>query len=93
MDSVLQHLIDSLKSASHRLRGDLNQSLNATLHDDTKLPDRKTSLLAAQALDLLSELRLLLEPGHLILADHFMGMQLSSAHLRLTLTATYIKDT
>ncbi|KAH8160893.1 hypothetical protein CIB48_g7358 [Xylaria polymorpha] len=73
MDSVLQHLIDSLKSASHRLRGDLNQSLNATLHDDTKLPDRKTSLLAAQALDLLSELRLLLEPGHLILADHFMG--------------------
>ncbi|KAI0455778.1 S-adenosyl-L-methionine-dependent methyltransferase [Xylaria acuta] len=79
MESVLQHLIDSLKSASHRLNGDLNQALNAALHDDTKLPDRKTCLLAAQALDLLSEIRLLLEPGHLILADHFMGYMNSKA--------------
>ncbi|KAI0468893.1 S-adenosyl-L-methionine-dependent methyltransferase [Xylaria cf. heliscus] len=79
MESVLHNLINSLKSASHRLSGDLNQSLNAALHDDTKLPDRKTSLLAAQALDLLSEIRLLLEPGHLILADHFMGYMNSKA--------------
>ncbi|KAI1824922.1 S-adenosyl-L-methionine-dependent methyltransferase [Xylaria intraflava] len=79
MESVLQQLVDSLRSASHKLGGDLNQSLNAALHDDTKLPDRKASLLASEALDLLSELRLLLEPGHLILADHFMGYMSTKA--------------
>ncbi|GAW14668.1 hypothetical protein ANO14919_040710 [Xylariales sp. No.14919] len=79
MESVLRHLIDSLKSASQNLKGEFNQSLNEALHDDTKLPDRQTSLLAGQALDLLSEIRLLLEPGHLILADHFMGYMSTKA--------------
>ncbi|KAI1435781.1 S-adenosyl-L-methionine-dependent methyltransferase [Xylaria sp. CBS 124048] len=79
MESILQQLVYSLKSTSQRLSGDLNQSLNAALHDDSKLPDRKASLLAAEALDLLSEIRLLLEPGHLVLADHFLGYMSTKA--------------
>ncbi|OTB04090.1 hypothetical protein M426DRAFT_321185 [Hypoxylon sp. CI-4A] len=73
MEPILLDLIDSLKTASLRLNGDAKQTLQTTLHNTEKLPDRKLSLLASETLDLLSEVRQLLEPGHLILADHFLG--------------------
>ncbi|KAI1778790.1 S-adenosyl-L-methionine-dependent methyltransferase [Hypoxylon cercidicola] len=73
MESILLDLIDSLKSASLKLNGNAKNSLQTALHDTEKLPDRKLSSLASETLDLLSEIRLLLEPGHLILADHFLG--------------------
>lgn len=73
MEPILLDLIDSLKAASRKLKGDAKTSLQTALHDTEKLPDQKLSLLASETLDLLSEIRLLLEPGHLILADHFLG--------------------
>lgn len=73
MESVLQDLIDSLKSTSEQLNQQTCPTLQETLHNTEKLPDEKVSRLASEALDLLSELRLLLEPRQLILADHFMG--------------------
>lgn len=73
MEAVLSNLIVSLKSASQQLNGQTNPTLQEVLHNTENLPDQNASRLALETLDLLSELRLLLEPRQLILADHFMG--------------------
>lgn len=75
MESTLNDLNSALKRTLGQLNGDNKVSLSADLHNTDQFPDKKVSLLANEALDLLSEIRLLLEPGHLILADHFLGMQ------------------
>jgi gliotoxin/aspirochlorine biosynthesis O-methyltransferase len=74
MELILQVLIDSLKTSLQHLNGDGNGLLQAALHATEKLPDQRVLSMALEALDLLSEVRLLLEPGHLVLADHFLGM-------------------
>lgn len=68
--SVLAGLVVALKDASEKLSA---CSLDEVLHDTEKLPDKLSSELASDALNLLGELRLRLEPRQLILADHFMG--------------------
>jgi len=73
MDVVLTDLTHSLRSALQNLNGSARPLLQDALHDTDKLPDPKISSLASDALDALSELRLLLEPGHMILAHHFFG--------------------
>ena len=77
MDYTLTHLIDSLQSTLKILKGDANAQLLAELHDHDKLPSRKLAGLASQAVDLLHETKRLLEPGSLVLADHFLGIVLS----------------
>ncbi|KAI0508612.1 putative O-methyltransferase [Xylaria bambusicola] len=79
MESTLQQLIESLKAASRDLSGNQHEQLQTKLHNTDKLPDRNVFLLASEALNLLSEVRLLLEPGPLILADHFMGYMSTKA--------------
>ncbi|RYP04561.1 hypothetical protein DL764_004369 [Monosporascus ibericus] len=80
MDKTLQGLIDTLKSTLLDLRSDADGgSLQAALHDTEKLPDQKLYLLASEALDLLSEVRLVLEPSQLVLADHFFGYMSTKA--------------
>jgi hypothetical protein len=69
MESILQNLIESLRLASSQLHSDAKPSLQAVLHDMEKLPGKKISTLASEALDLLSNVQSLLEPGHLVLAD------------------------
>ncbi|CAD6569109.1 MAG: hypothetical protein ASARMPREDX12_002203 [Alectoria sarmentosa] len=73
MDYTLTHLIDSLQSTLKILRGDANAQLVSELHDHDKLPSKKLAGLASQAVDLLHETEQLLEPGSLVLADHFLG--------------------
>lgn len=70
MDTTLKNLISALQSASDSLDAG---SVDKVLHDTEHLPDKNVADLASEALDLLNDLRLRLEPGHLILADHFMG--------------------
>ena len=74
MESVLQDLIASLRHASNKFNGEIKSELNQSLHDDGKLPDKSIWLLASEALGLLTEVQAALEPGHHILADHFLGM-------------------
>jgi hypothetical protein len=74
MEEILKNLIDSLKSVNKQLKDDtVKAQLLSTLHSAEKLPDWKSYKLASEALDLLKETQLILEPGHLILADHFLG--------------------
>jgi len=68
----LDRLRDTLKEPT------LNAELMKALHDTTCLPDKDTAQLAAQAIDLLHETAQILQPGHLILADHFLGTALST---------------
>ena len=72
MESILQELVDSLKSSSRQLAQE-KHLFQAALHDTDRLPSQKLSSLASQALDLLSEIRLSLEPAHVLLADQFLG--------------------
>lgn len=74
MESTLTHLIGSLQSSLKSLKGDTNGELVAALHDHDKLPDKHVASLARDAVDLLHETEQLLEPGSLVLADHFLGI-------------------
>lgn len=58
----------SLKSAK------IASELQAALHDDKSLPDKALAGLASDTVDLLAEIEKLLQPAHLVLADHFLGM-------------------
>lgn len=72
MNKVLQDLNCSLRATLDRLKAD--GGFESVLHDTERLPELAVSQSASEALDLLSELRLLLEPGQLVLADHFLGI-------------------
>jgi hypothetical protein len=74
IDNTLNHLIDSLQSALKLLKGDLKEQFFAALHDHERLPDKQITGLANKAIDLLHETEQLLEPGPLVLADHFLGI-------------------
>ena len=73
MENTLIHLIDSLRSSLKLLKGRTNDELRAALHDHDKLPDKYVASLAREAINLLHETEQLLEPGPLVLADHFLG--------------------
>ena len=71
---ALSKLVRDLKVSFKSLNDDaVAKELQAALHDPKQLPDKKMAGLASEAVDLLGELDLLLEPGHMILADHFLG--------------------
>ena len=74
VEQSLVLLIDSLHVSLQALKGDLHEELTAALHDDSLLPNKRLANLAANAIDLLHETEQLLEPGPLVLADHFLGM-------------------
>lgn len=71
MEPVLEDLIRSLRAASQGLKAE--DGIQSLLHDTEQLPNVAVYQLANEALDLISDVRLLLEPGHLVLADHFLG--------------------
>lgn len=70
---------------------DLTKSLNAlkveptgpelqqALHDDKTLPEKGIFTQSSEAIDLLHQIEQLLEPAHLVLADHFLGTEHTSA--------------
>ena len=71
---TLNKLVQQLKTCLNTLNDDaVAKELQAVLHDAKQLPNKEIAGLAAEAVDLLGELDLLLEPGHIILADHFLG--------------------
>lgn len=76
MDYTLTHLIETLGSTLKLLKGDAHDELQSMLHGHNKnqLPDKRIAGLAKTAVNLLHETEQLLEPGSLVLADHFLGM-------------------
>ena len=71
---ALSNLIAHLKTSLSVLKdATVAKELLAVLHDPKQLPNMRMSGLAAEAIDLLGEIDLLLEPGHMVLADHFLG--------------------
>ncbi|MCJ1401067.1 hypothetical protein MMC11_004279 [Xylographa trunciseda] len=73
MENTLDGLIGTLESTLKFLNGDAKILLQDALHNDGKLPDKKFSQKASRAVDLLHQTEQLLEPGPLVLADHFLG--------------------
>ena len=75
MENTLIHLIDCLDSALRVLKDGSNTELLAALKSNSSLPQKKICDLASKAVDLLHETEQLLEPGPLVLADHFLGRE------------------
>lgn len=73
MEAILHDLAGTLKSTLTQLKSCPEGSLETLLHNAGELPDKNLYSAASEALTYLSEIRLLLEPGHLVLADHFLG--------------------
>lgn len=76
MDDLLagvnRHLEATIQQLSDKkLHSGLQNALH--YHDESKLPVTSTADLANRSIDLLHQLETLLEPGHLILANHFPG--------------------
>lgn len=67
LQATLRASLETLKSAK------VAPELQAALHDDKNLPDKALARLASDTIDLLSQLEQLLQPAHLVLADHFLG--------------------
>jgi hypothetical protein len=75
MEYVLESLNGHLDSVHDLLRGKLRDELHSRLHSRQRgvLPDKELSILSARAIDLLHSIEQMLEPGPLVLADHFLG--------------------
>ncbi|EMD58416.1 hypothetical protein COCSADRAFT_350813 [Bipolaris sorokiniana ND90Pr] len=69
LNTQLEDVLRSLKSEA------VSQELQTGLHNHAKsaLPDPELKKLANRSIDLLHEVEKLLEPGYLVLADHFLG--------------------
>ncbi|UKZ72394.1 hypothetical protein TrVFT333_000023 [Trichoderma virens FT-333] len=74
MDSLLQELNSNLRSVQGLLQGKLYDELQKRLHNHEEgvLPDKELGHLATESIDLLHSIEQMLEPGHLVLADHFL---------------------
>jgi len=71
---ALRECITHVQATLQKLREEKNATaLNWALHHDVELPDRETEALASKAVSVLNDAQHLLQPGHLILADHFLG--------------------
>ncbi|OCL06619.1 putative O-methyltransferase [Glonium stellatum] len=74
LQGLLKELIFNLQTSIAAFQSNpTSTKLNEALHCDEQLPDKNISALAFNAINLLSEVQQILEPGHLILADHFLG--------------------
>ena len=76
MENVLENLTESLQSALGFLQGDGKAELIRELHDHSLLPSQRFEKIVSPTIDLLHKVEQLLEPGPLVLADHFLGMHL-----------------
>ena len=80
MDETLCSLNIQLKKALELLKSPkISQQLHDSLHNHEPgvLPIASSVALANQSIDLIHEVEQLLEPGHLVLADHFLGMMVT----------------
>ncbi|PSN67010.1 S-adenosyl-L-methionine-dependent methyltransferase [Corynespora cassiicola Philippines] len=76
MSTALNSLNTQLEDVLRTLKSEpVNSELQKGLHDHSEgaLPDPELSKLASRSIDLLHEIEQMLEPGHLVLADHFLG--------------------
>jgi uncharacterized protein YfeS len=70
LQQTLRESVDTLTSPK------VAAELQETLHNDKRLPDQAIAGLASDVVDLLSKIEQLLQPAHLVLADHFLGRYL-----------------
>jgi hypothetical protein len=78
LEGALSSLNEHLEKALKVLNSDLvKQELHDVLHgyDEGVLPSASAAALANETIDRLHEIEQLLEPRHLVLADHFLGTQ------------------
>ncbi|GIJ88188.1 hypothetical protein Asppvi_007106 [Aspergillus pseudoviridinutans] len=73
LQTTLELLIAQVEAARDTLLANGQNGLLQTLHPDQELPDSALEVLAGKAINLLHETQQLLEPAHLVLADHFLG--------------------
>ncbi|KID96280.1 O-methyltransferase, family 2, partial [Metarhizium majus ARSEF 297] len=73
IEKALTELNAALRTALKTLGSDCRQELMQSLHSPDELPEKHLYDLSTEAVDLLQETKLLLEPRTVILADHFLG--------------------
>jgi hypothetical protein len=84
IEGLFEHLISSLNGSLGSLKIDATRAhLDAILHNDAKLPEKKIAAMASEAIDLLHQIEQILEPSHLVLADHFLGENSTEAMVLL----------
>jgi len=76
MEETLTYLNGYLQAVLQRLNGDeVRDQLQAALHNHEEgvLPSPRMTEITTKTIDLLHNIEQILEPGHLVLADHFLG--------------------
>lgn len=74
IEKALTELNGALRTALKTLGSDRRHELMQSLHSPDELPEKHLYDLSTEAVDLLQETKLLLEPRTVILADHFLGL-------------------
>lgn len=77
IEKALTELNGALRTALKTLGSNCRQELMQSLHSPDELPEKHLYDLSTEAVDLLQETKLLLEPRTVILADHFLGLSAS----------------
>lgn len=75
----LERILTGLEATLEAFLSALNNEetktqLQKDLHNDRGLPHKQASSAAARVVDRLGQIQQMLEPAHLILADHFLGL-------------------
>ncbi|PSN67012.1 S-adenosyl-L-methionine-dependent methyltransferase [Corynespora cassiicola Philippines] len=73
VDSALLNLQKALKDACEALEGPLNQERIDSLQDSNKLPNKQSSLIASQTVDLLDRVSRLVQPPVSVLAESYLA--------------------
>lgn len=76
MEEALESLNVHLEHTLQHFNGNhIQRELQEALHNhgENSLPRAEIAALANKSIDLLHEIEQLLEPAHLVLADHFLG--------------------
>src|SRR5437667_7084203 len=88
---ILEKLVSDLSSSLSALRDPAIQSqLQEALHNDKKLPDKNMTPVASEVVDMLHQIDRLLEPAHLVLADHFLGSYIERFHTPMSALFTQL---
>jgi hypothetical protein len=89
---ALENLISSLKTCRQQLKApDTATDIKLALHSESNLPNTHVIALVSEALNVLRDIQLSLEPAQSVLADHFLGRLLMSADVKQSTELTIIR--
>lgn len=85
MEALLEELNITLKNVCNLLHGPMENERLRSLQNGDALPDKSTSSLAIQTIDLMDNIQRMLQPPSLTLAESFLGKKTATVQERVVI--------